>query len=86
MDRSTEASNETGIMPVFLYCMVEDAMGVSLTKTVNILRRLQDEGKIVRLGKGKACRYGVSVSTANGMQLLTNKPQYRIIRGGGIFA
>ncbi len=68
-------------MPVFLYCMVEDAMGFSLTKTVNILRRLQDEGKIVRLGKGKACRYGVSVSTANGMQLLTNKPQYRIIKG-----
>lgn len=38
---------------------LQEAMGFSLTKTVNILRRLQDEGKIVRLGNGKTSRYSV---------------------------
>ena len=36
---------------------LQETMGFSLTKTVNILRRLQDEMKIVRLGKGKNSRY-----------------------------
>lgn len=36
---------------------LQEKMGFSLTKTVNILRRLQDEGKIVRVGKGKNSRY-----------------------------
>ena len=38
---------------------LQETMGFSLTKTVNILRRLQDEMKIVRLGKGKNSRYSV---------------------------
>ena len=36
---------------------LQEQMGFSLTKTVNILRRLQDEGKIVRVGNGKNSRY-----------------------------
>lgn len=36
---------------------LQEKMGFSLTKTVNILRRLQDEGKIVRVGNGKNSRY-----------------------------
>jgi ATP-dependent DNA helicase RecG len=38
---------------------LQETMGFSLTKTVNILRRLQDEMKVVRLGKGKNSRYSV---------------------------
>lgn len=39
--------------------VLQERMGFSLTKTINILRRLQDEGRIVRIGKGKNSRYGV---------------------------
>ena len=38
---------------------LQEKMGFSLTKTVNILRRLQDEGKIRRIGNGNRSRYGV---------------------------
>ena len=37
--------------------VLQEKMSFSLTKTVNILRRLQDEGRIVRIGKGKNSRY-----------------------------
>lgn len=39
---------------------LQENMGFSLTKTVNILRRLQDEGRIVRVGSGKNSRYAIN--------------------------
>ena len=39
---------------------LQEEMGFSLTKMINILRRLVDEGTVVRSGQGKNTRYHVS--------------------------
>jgi ATP-dependent DNA helicase RecG len=36
---------------------LQSELGFSLTKTVNILRKLLDEGRIQRVGNGKNTRY-----------------------------